>query len=86
MVGVRRGQRLRQNSEPIDRDALGDRVVPRRSHGATTVVVAVSRNVDDATLGFVGRPIELRHREGDPGANRRAVRERAWRLHDAMPN
>src|SRR6516164_8387189 len=51
VVGIRKGWGFSQNNESIDGDALGDRLVPRRRHGATTIVVAVPRNVDDAAIG-----------------------------------
>ena len=40
---------------------------------------------DGTPVRFVGCPIELGHPEVDPGADRCAVSERAWCLHDAIP-
>jgi hypothetical protein len=38
VVGLREGWRRGQDDEPVDRDALGDRHVPRRSNVAVGIV------------------------------------------------
>ena len=55
MGGIPTGWRLGQDDEPVDRDAFGDSLVPRRSDIAATIVVAIPRNVDDTAARFVGR-------------------------------
>ena len=67
------GWRLGQDDEPVDRDAPGDRHIPRRSRLAAGIVVAIPRNIDHAPVRFVGCPIELGHPEVDPGADVRAL-------------
>jgi len=85
VVGIPTGLRLGQDDEPVDGDAFGDSLVPRRSDVTSAVVVAIPRNVDDTAARIVGRPIELRHREVDPGADRCAVSsERARCLQDMI--
>ena len=44
MGGIPTGWRLGQDDEPVDRDAFGDSLVPRRSDIAATIVVAIPRN------------------------------------------
>ena len=48
------GWQLGQDDEPVDRDALGDRPIPRRSRRAAGIVVAIPRNIDHAPVRFVG--------------------------------
>src|SRR5262249_19229980 len=83
---IEMGWRLCQDDEPVDRDALSDRYIPRRSRLAARIVVAIPRNIDHAPVRFVGCLIELGDPEVDPGADRCGVSsERARRLHDAIP-
>src|SRR5262249_44292705 len=84
VVGIEKGWCLSQDDEPVDRYALGERLVPRRSDWAAGIVVSVSRNVNDAPVCFVRRPIELGRREVDAGADRRAVGERPRCLDEAI--
>ncbi len=76
--------RLGQDDEAVDRDAFSDSLVPRRSDITAAIVVAIPRNVDDTAARFVGCPIELGHREVDPGADRRAVGKCARRLDEVI--
>src|SRR6516164_4719291 len=50
VVGIRKGWGFSQNNESIDGDALGDRLLPRRPHGASSIGVAVPRDADDAAI------------------------------------
>src|SRR3984893_13439021 len=84
VVGFPKGWRLGQDNEPVDRDVFSDSLVPCRSDIAAAIVIAISRNVDGTAARLVGCPVELGHREVDPGADRRAVGKCARRLDDVI--
>ena len=84
MVGIPKGWRLGQDDEPVDRDVFSDSLVPCRSDITAAIVIAIPRNVDGTAARLVGRPVELGHREVDPGADRRAVGKCARRLDDVI--
>src|SRR5262249_22022711 len=69
VAGIGVGWRLGQDDEPVDRDALGDRHIPRRSRRAAGIVVAIPRNIDHAPFRLLGSPTELVPPEADPGAD-----------------
>src|SRR5215831_10790587 len=69
VAGIEVGLRLAQDDKPVDRDALGDRYIPRHSRLAAGIVVAIPRNIDHPPVRFVGCPIELGHPEVDPSTN-----------------
>jgi hypothetical protein len=82
VVRIETGLRLGQDDETIDRDALA--IAPFRADITAAIVIAISRNVDDAAARFVGSRFELRHREVDRGADRRAVGKYARRLDNVI--
>src|SRR5215813_11645049 len=54
VAGIGVGLRLGQDDQPVDRDALGDRHIPRRSRLAAGIVVAIPRKMEEARVGIVG--------------------------------
>ena len=77
VLGDARVLQLGQDRDPVDHDALGDRLIAGRLHVATRIVGAVARHVDGMPLGLVRRAGDLGGREGDAAADRGAVVERA---------
>ena len=80
VVAVKVRRILGQNDEAIDGHAFGESFVTRNGDDAAGIIVSITRNVDGAARGVVGRAGELRHGEIDPAANRSPIREGTGRL------
>ena len=69
VLGIPRTRRVGEDDEAVDGDALGDRLVARRGDVAPGIVGAVAGDVDGPAPPLEGRPLELRDRKIDAGAD-----------------
>ena len=77
MLGIPRQRRFAQDHQAVDRDAPREHFVAHLRDVAAGIVGAVARHIDGAAHALEGSALELGHGEFEPGADRRAIRERA---------